>query len=306
MITHVFLFFLFYIGAFTQRQSSNDPVHVAKQGLNLVVSTTYSSQSVPEQQQQRDSLQTELAKDPVVPDPSEGNESHMPMSLLQIEAQNSEILNVTEASNKSYPLHHDEIDTNTSGGEYLDSELFIPDSVVTVTIPGGESEFFYHDIGPNGTLIRGGFFVASDGSDNPIAFTILDPTGAAVLRQVKSEAVFRIKTTKEGTYSFQLSNAAWRDTKYVTFGVTAGEDAFLTREHIKNFIDNLDYVARIVKDIHTESQYLWGRQRGQMMRVEKSANWIFWLSLFELVVMFSIVAFELHFLKALVANRCLF
>lgn len=205
-----------------------------------------------------------------------------------------------------YPLPMHDLPDEEFQQQHEDLETFIPDSVVTVTIPGGKEEFFYQDIDSNPTTIRGGFFVSGNHVDGKILFTIYDPAGEVVSRYTKTEGLFRINTTSVGTYAFLLSNVPWQETKYVTFGVAVGDDTYLTVAHVNDFDENVRAIAKMTRHIHAESHYLWGRQKGQMARVETSVSWIFRLCIFELAVMLGIVGFEMHFLKALVANRYLF
>lgn len=147
----------------------------------------------------------------------------------------------------------------------------------------------------------------------------------SVLKYHKSEGVFRINTTLAGTYVLHFSNVHGYDyffsfyemmfmlsqchrtgVKHVTFGVAVGNEDYLLATHVNDFGENIEKIAKTAINVYYESQYLWGRQNDQMKRIEYSASWIFWLCLFELLVICAIVGVELHFLKALVANRCLF
>lgn len=49
--------------------------------------------------------------------------------------------------------------------------------LVTFRLPARTDEYFYQEVGPEPTLIRGGYFVAGDDHTGPIEFSVMTPKG---------------------------------------------------------------------------------------------------------------------------------
>lgn len=94
--------------------------------------------------------------------------------------------------------------------------------------------------------------------------------------------------------------------KTVTFVIGAGNETTLSIEHVNNANDNVMVVARMLRDIHSESQYLWARQRSQMRTVQSSHSRTFWFSIFELVAICLMTSVQIYLLKGLVSNKRFF
>lgn len=94
--------------------------------------------------------------------------------------------------------------------------------------------------------------------------------------------------------------------KFVTFVVGAGNETTLSIQHVNDANEHVMAVARMIRDIHSESQYLWKRQKSQMTTVQSTHSRTFWLSLFELTVICIMISVQIYLLKSLVSNKRLF
>lgn len=94
--------------------------------------------------------------------------------------------------------------------------------------------------------------------------------------------------------------------KFVTFVIGAGNETTLSIDHVNSASDNVMAVVRMLRDIHSESQYLWARQKSQMSTVQSTHSRTFWLTLFELLTICVMTGVQVYLLKGLVSNKRIF
>lgn len=185
--------------------------------------------------------------------------------------------------------------------EHMDD--FQPDMLVTFKLKGHSDEFFYQEVGPEPTLIRGGYFTALDKDATPLKFDIIDPQGNPIIQRLRPESLFHFVTESPGIYTLALHNPNRYTDSFVTLVVGAGNETSLRSEQLRSVEDNMFAVTRMVQEIVTESTYLWGRQKSHIRAVARSANRVIWLSGLELATIGLTVVIQVFLMKNLVSGN---
>lgn len=182
-------------------------------------------------------------------------------------------------------------------------EGFVPELLLTFPLLPRSEEFFYEDVTPP-VLIRGGFFASTDEQESSLDFQITDPKGDIVFQKNgEAEGLFHFLARKKGTYTFIVSNTKWLEQKMVTFAVGKGNETTLQAEHVDTMEAQVKSIDRTLKDIQTESTYLWIRQKSHMKTVESIHRRVFWFCLVELLVLMGVSGFQVYYIKGLLSDR---
>eukprot|EP01054_Gregarina_sp_Poly1_P004094 Gregarina_sp_Poly_1__4093@NODE_2245_length_2417_cov_121_274468_g1441_i0_p1_GENE_NODE_2245_length_2417_cov_121_274468_g1441_i0NODE_2245_length_2417_cov_121_274468_g1441_i0_p1_ORF_typecomplete_len362_score55_71EMP24_GP25L/PF01105_24/1_6e07_NODE_2245_length_2417_cov_121_274468_g1441_i01401225 len=86
---------------------------------------------------------------------------------------------------------------------------FVPDMIVTFKLSGGSTEHFHQEVGPEATLIRGGFFESMTENGAAVSFTVISPSGKVAYTSKAGEGIFKFETKEPGQYTFAVHNAGW-------------------------------------------------------------------------------------------------
>ena len=78
-------------------------------------------------------------------------------------------------------------------------------------------------------------------------------------RSGKEEGLFHFKALSKGTYTFTVSNNKWMEAKQITFALGVGSFNTLKLDHVESVDEAVQSVENMLKDIQTESTYLWVR-----------------------------------------------
>mmetsp|Transcript_130509 Transcript_130509/g.226793 ORF Transcript_130509/g.226793 Transcript_130509/m.226793 type:complete len:250 (+) Transcript_130509:167-916(+) len=182
-------------------------------------------------------------------------------------------------------------------------EGFIPELLLTFPLPPRTDEYFYEDVTPP-VLMRGGFFASSKEETSSVDFQVTDPSGDVVFEKAdEAEGLFHFMARKKGTYTFIVSNHKWMQTKMVTFAVGKGNETTLQTEHLDTIDSHMQVIERTLKDIQTESTYLWIRQKSHMKTVESIHRRVFWFCVVEFLILVGISGFQVYYIKGLLSDR---
>eukprot|EP00386_Alphamonas_edax_P001499 GDKI01004498.1.p1 GENE.GDKI01004498.1~~GDKI01004498.1.p1 ORF type:complete len:277 (-),score=85.96 GDKI01004498.1:83-913(-) len=180
---------------------------------------------------------------------------------------------------------------------------FVPEMLVTFPLASRSDEYFYKDVTVVPTLIRGGYFVSADEDQSDVDFQITDPSGEVIFKRSQSEGLFYFQANMTGSYSFIVSNHRWMQTKIVTFAVGQGNDTALQPAHLQSLDENIQKVDKQLKDIQSDSTYLWIRQRSHMRAVQSTNSKTFWFALVEFLCLLAVSAFQVYYIKGLLSDR---
>ena len=187
---------------------------------------------------------------------------------------------------------------------------FNPDLLVTVPVAARSDEFFYEDVTKSGTLMRGAYFVI--GAENDEAHTgvdvvVTDPDGIIVYeRREHVEGVFSHVTNKTGTYSIMVGNHKWMSTKQVTLLMGVGEHNALNSKDLSSATDGIARIEASLKEIQSESSYLWIKQKSHMKAVSAINSRVYWYYLFEFLILLVVSSVQIYYVRGLLSNRRLF
>lgn len=206
-----------------------------------------------------------------------------------------------------------------SASEYDDSFMreweelmsnFNPDMLVTVPVGARSDEFFYEDVTQPGTLIRGAFFVIGSENDETrsgVDFVITDPDGQVVYdKKDHVEGVFSLKTEKKGTYSIMVGNHKWMSTKQVTVLMGVGESQALKKQDLTSVTEGISKVDSLLKEIQSESSYMWIKQKSHMKAVSAMNSGIYWYYLIEFILLLVVSSIQIYYVRRLLSNKRLF
>lgn len=187
---------------------------------------------------------------------------------------------------------------------------FHPDLLVTVPVAARSDEFFYEDVKSSGTLIRGAYFVIGSENDEThtgIDFVITDPEGEIIYeRRDKVEGVFGLTANKTGTYSLMVGNHKWMSGKQVTLLVGIGKHQALKSDDLNPLTEGMSSIESTLKEIQSESSYLWIKQKSHMKAVSAINSKIYWYYLFEFIVLLVVSSIQIYYIRGLLSNRRLF
>lgn len=187
---------------------------------------------------------------------------------------------------------------------------FNPDLLVTVPVAARSDEFFYEDVAIAGTLIRGAYFVIGSEDEEAhtgIDFVLTDPNGGIIYeRRDHVEGVFSHHANVTGTYSLMIGNHKWMSSKQVTFLVGIGEHRALKSNDLNPLTEGMGAIEATLKEIQSESSYLWIKQKSHMKAVSSINSKVYWYYLFEFVVLLVVSSIQIYYIRSLLSNRRLF
>ena len=186
---------------------------------------------------------------------------------------------------------------------------FNPDLLVTVPLAARSDEFFYEDVTKNGTLIRGAYFVidSDNDSNSGVDFVITDSEGKIVYeRKDKVEGVFSLTTDKIGTYSIMVGNHKWVTGKQVTVLMGVGQHTALKSNDLDSLTEGISQIETALKEVQSESSYLWIKQKSHMKAVGSINSRVFWYHLAEFVILIVVSSVQIYYIRGLLSNRRLF
>merc|ERR1719183_2932553 len=182
-------------------------------------------------------------------------------------------------------------------------EGFTPELLLTFPLSPRTDEYFYEDVTPP-VLMRGGFFASSKEETSSVDFQVTDPSGSVIFeKNDEAEGLFHFMARKKGTYTFIVSNHKWLQQKMVTFAVGKGNETTLQAEHLDSIDGSMQVIERTLKDIQTESTYLWIRQKSHMKTVESIHRRVFWFCVVEFLILVAISGFQVYYIKGLLSDR---
>jgi len=181
---------------------------------------------------------------------------------------------------------------------------FTPECLLTFPLAPRTDEYFYEDVVSTPVVIRGGFFASSKEETSSVDFQITNPHGDVVFEKTdEAEGLFHFTAKKKGTYTFIISNHKWMASKSVTFAVGTGNATVLQAEHLTGIDAHMKVIERTLKDIQTESTYLWIRQKSHMKTVESIHRRVFWFCVVEFLILVGISGFQVYYIKGLLSDR---
>jgi len=184
---------------------------------------------------------------------------------------------------------------------YMDG--FTPDILLTFPLPARTVEEFYEDVDPP-FVLRGGFFASSSEETSTVDFQITNPAGAVVFNKVdEAEGLFHFVAQKKGTYTFTVSNHRWMQEKTVTFALGRGNETHMKGEHVSVVDQQIEAISKELKDIQTESTYLWIRQKSHMKTVETIHRRVFWFCVVEFIILMGMAGLQAFYIKGMLSDR---
>jgi hypothetical protein len=206
-----------------------------------------------------------------------------------------------------------------NGADYDDSFMhdwesmmkdFNPDLLVTVPVAARSDEFLYEDVTKVGTLIRGAYFVIGSENDEQhtgIDFVVTDPNGQIIYeKRDHIEGVFSHKAEKTGTYSIMVGNHKWMSTKQVSVLMGVGESNALKPQDLNSVTDGIAKVDSMLREIQSESSYLWIKQKSHMKAVADINSRGYWYYLIEFLLLLAVSSVQIYYVRGLLSNRRLF
>lgn len=182
---------------------------------------------------------------------------------------------------------------------------FVPELLLTFPLAARTDEFFFEDVTPP-AFIRGAFFASADSETSDVDFQVTDPDGEVVFEQNgKPESLFSVTAKKKGLYTFIVSNHKWMEQKTVTFAVGKGteSDGAMQAEHLSDVDSQAKALEKKLRDIQTESTYLWIRQQAGQKGVESIHRRVFWFCVLQLLILMGISGFQVFYIKGLLSDR---
>lgn len=179
---------------------------------------------------------------------------------------------------------------------------FVPELLLTFPLPPRTDEYFYEDVIPPQTL-RGAFF-ASDGTEtSSVDFKILSPAGDVVYEKSAEDGLFHVMAYKKGPYTFMVSNHRWMNQKMVTFALGAGNQTSIKKAHVHEVDNQIQAISKELKDIQSESTFLWIRQKAHMKQVESIHTRVFWFCVVELLILAGVSSVQVYYIKGMLSDR---
>merc|ERR1719446_730584 len=186
-------------------------------------------------------------------------------------------------------------------GHYMDG--FTPDILLTFPLAARTEEQFYEDVTPP-FILRGGFFAASSEETSSVDFKITNPAGDVVFDKTdEAEGLFHFVAKKKGTYTFTVSNNRWMEEKMVTFALGRGNETNIKGEHVDAVDQQIEAISRELRDIQTESTYLWIRQKSHMKAVESIHRRVFWFCVVEFMILIGMAGLQAYYIKGMLSDR---
>lgn len=180
---------------------------------------------------------------------------------------------------------------------------FTPDLMLTFPLAARTDEFFFEEVNTT-TFIRGAFFASATEGESSVDFQITDPSGDIIHEKSgAADGLFHFNARKTGTYTFMVSNHKWMEGKTVTLTIGRGTEETLHSGHLDDVESIMGGIERKLRDIQTESTYLWIRQQAHMKTVESVQRRVFWFCLLELLALSAISVFQVFYIKGLLSDR---
>lgn len=187
---------------------------------------------------------------------------------------------------------------------------FDPELLVTVPIAARSDEFFYEDVTAKGTTIRGAYFIIGSEGENThtgVDFVVTDPSGQIIYqRNDQVEGVFRIQANTTGTFTVMISNHKWMTSKQVTLLMGTGEQKTLKTKDLASLQDGIGYIENALREIQSESSYLWIKQKSHMKAVTNINSRVFWYHLAQFLILVVVSSVQIYYIRGLLSNRRMF
>jgi hypothetical protein len=187
---------------------------------------------------------------------------------------------------------------------------FDPELLVTVPVSARSDEFFYEDVTAKGTLIRGAFFVIgseNDESNSGVDFIVTDPHGSIVYQTHNQvEGVFSHVTNLTGTYTVMVGNHKWMSPKQVTLLLGVGENKALKSGDLTSLTDGVSRIESSMREIQSESAYLWIKQKSHMRAVNDINSRVFWYHTIQFIILVAVSSVQIYYVRGLLTNRRMF
>jgi len=107
-----------------------------------------------------------------------------------------------------------------------------------------------------------------------------------------------------GAYEFRIRNHQMLDKQWVTFTVgRKGEHGVLEEGHVSTVDASVLAVQELLQVIQTESQYLFGRYKGQMAAVLQTKDKSLYATVFEFVSLVGLSLTQVYYVKSLLASK---
>ncbi|KAI0306914.1 emp24/gp25L/p24 family/GOLD-domain-containing protein [Multifurca ochricompacta] len=168
-----------------------------------------------------------------------------------------------------------------------------------VEVPASKKECFFEDLHVNDQMTV--TYQVGGGGHLDIDFWISNPDGNAVKKNIRySTGTASITAEKDGRYEFcfsnQMSSIADKIVSFNVHGVIyVGEGADEVVAPIEREIRALAHGLTSVKD---EQEYIVVRERTHRNTAESTNSRVKWWSILQTVVLFSVVAWQVYYLKS--------
>ncbi|KAF8204904.1 COPII-coated vesicle protein [Pholiota molesta] len=180
------------------------------------------------------------------------------------------------------------------------SILILVSSIVNahlIEVSAGKKECFFEDLHVHDKMTV--TYQVGEGGHLDIDFWLSDPTGAVLGKQIRqSTGQIAITAEKDGRHEYCFSNqmSAIAD-KMVSFNVhgviyVSGDDIVAP---IEREIRQLSAGLTSVKD---EQEYIVVRERAHRNTAESTNSRVKWWSVLQTIVLFSVVAWQVYYLKS--------
>ncbi|KAI0320615.1 emp24/gp25L/p24 family/GOLD-domain-containing protein [Amylostereum chailletii] len=168
-----------------------------------------------------------------------------------------------------------------------------------IEVPASKKECFFEDLHKNDKMTV--TYQVGGGGHLDIDFWISDPDGHAMQKQIKqSQGTVSITAVKDGRHEYcfsnQMSSIADKIVSFNVHGVMyVGEDEDEVVAPIEREIRSLANGLMSVKD---EQEYIVVRERVHRNTAESTNSRVKWWSILQAIVLFSVVAWQIYYLKS--------
>jgi len=168
-----------------------------------------------------------------------------------------------------------------------------------IEIPASKKECFFEDLHVNDQMTV--TYQVGGGGHLDIDFWISDPTGSAIKKNIRfSTGTASITAEKDGRYEYcfsnQMSTIADKIVSFNVHGVIyVGDEAAEIVAPIEREIRSLAHSLSSVKD---EQEYIMIRERTHRNTAESTNGRVKWWSILQALVLVSVVAWQVYYLKS--------
>ncbi|KAH9998344.1 supernatant protein factor C-terminal domain-containing protein [Russula vinacea] len=182
------------------------------------------------------------------------------------------------------------------------SSLFLLFHLVSshlIEIPASKKECFFEDLHEHDQMTV--TYQVGGGGHLDIDFWITDPEGGAIRKNIRySTGTVSITATKDGRHEYcfsnQMSTIADKIVSFNVHGVIyVGDEATEVVAPIEREIRTLAHGLTSVKD---EQEYIVIRERTHRNTAESTNSRVKWWSISQTAVLFSVVAWQVYYLKS--------